>query len=542
MIKKEYLWASLIAFIIVSLSNLYLFMGVTNPKSGLVFLERRVINSQDMYTYVSFIEQARQGRLFFENLYTTEHQTQTLIRPSYTFLGWIAALFGMSSVTAYHVGRILFSIPFFILLYILISNFFSTPKRRLLAFSVTLSATGIGYLTQFLLPQASDLWIPESVTFLSLQEAPHFILSQALMILAFLCVIKLFMNYGVNNGIRSKIFLGILALTLVYLGLEHPYDLCIVTLTVWVASAWLLIKSKSNKIPVNRNYLKIIAWVIMLVTGATAVTFLYQYVETIFNPTLGSWAAISDSPIPMEYIAGFGFLLLFGMIGLEIFLRRLSMKDILIASWVGCGFVLLYAPVFFQRRLSEGLAIPISILSTEGILVTALFLSKFAIKKAKIFVFYTMVCLITLTMIPGTLIGISSDITTINADSRAGYYYYILVGELHGMRWIRDNTSSNDIILTNWFYGNILPGISGRKVFFGHKAQTKQFDEKVAAANKFLLDKNTNEAVSFLKKNRITYIYLGNNDTMLRYGFKPDEKPYLIKVFDEDGSTVYKVR
>lgn len=41
---------------------------------------------------------------------------------------------------------------------------------------------------------------------------------------------------------------------------------------------------------------------------------------------------------------------------------------------------------------------------------------------------------------------------------------------------------------------------------------------------------------------RITYIYLGSNDTILQYGFKPEEKPYLVKVWDQGGVLIYRVK
>jgi len=39
-------------------------------------------------------------------------------------------------------------------------------------------------------PNPSDLWIPESITFLSLAEAPHFIFSQILMISGLMFFLK----------------------------------------------------------------------------------------------------------------------------------------------------------------------------------------------------------------------------------------------------------------------------------------------------------------------------------------------------------------
>jgi hypothetical protein len=45
-----------------------------------------------------------------------------------------------------------------------------------------------------------------------------------------------------------------------------------------------------------------------------------------------------------------------------------------------------------------------------------------------------------------------------------------------------------------------------------------------------------------LKDNNITYLYLGGNDSILTYGFKPEKKPYLIKIYDEGQAKIYRVR
>lgn len=527
MIKKEHLLAGLITIFMLVFSNAYLLYGIMVPKDGMEFLGRRFINSQDTYTYIAFIEQARQGKIFFENLYTSDPQTATLIRPSYAFLGGVANVLGTSSAIAYHLGRIASTILFCVVLYVFLGLFFKTPKKRLLAFAVTLFSSGVGYLTALVGVESSDLWIPESITFLSLQEAPHFIFSQTLMLLSFYFLFRAWSS-------RKMRYFFLTAAPLLFLGFEHPYNLFVCAGVAIIAGIYFM---ASHKIEKKQALLGIGSVLAGCVIGNS-----YQAFELYRNPILKSWAFPSDSPIPAAYLLGYGLIVVFALIGIEKYLKEKHLPQVLILSWVAVSGVLLYAPVYFQRRLSEGLHIPLSILAAEGIIILSLFLGKFVIHRIRNTVVYTFACIIVVILSLGSLEGVYSDLGIISADHQKDYYYYLLNQEMRAAHYIRDNSNSDDVILSNWFYGNILPGLTGRKVYVGHKAQTNNFDQKIEEVNKFLLNKDATTAYKFLNENKIKYIFVGKNDTVTSYGFKPAEKPYLEKVFDEGEAKVYRVK
>jgi uncharacterized membrane protein len=137
---------------------------------------------------------------------------------------------------------------------------------------------------------------------------------------------------------------------------------------------------------------------------------------------------------------------------------------------------------------------------------------------------------------------IYKDIQTVQKDTKNSYYYRLAQPELSAAVWLKDHTGTGDIILSNWFYGNLLPGFTGRTVYVGHKIQTTDFDRKIEMINTFLREKDTVKAKSFLADNHITYIYIGIADSLIAYGFEPDMKPFLTKVYDRDGVRIYKVQ
>lgn len=535
MLKKEYFLFVVITVLVLIFSNIYVFYGLFAPKEGLTYLGRRVINSQDTYTYVAFIEQAKQGRILFENLYTTEPQTESLIRPSYYLLGRVASALDISSIAAYHLGRIIFSVAFCFVLYLFLGIFFKTYKRRLLAYTIIIATTGLGFLVGSLWSQVSDAWIPESNTFLSLQEAPHFILSQMLMLLTFLFILKGWSLAGVNNKAKRRIIYFILSfVSLFLLTFEHPYDLLLCTGAILLSVIYIGLFQKINK--------RVFVISALGISAVCLLGLLYQYTETLRNPILNNWAAQSKSPNPIDYILGYGVLIPFAVIGLERYLNKPKFSQILIVSWVGVTSILLYSPVFFQRRLSEGFHIPLGILGAEGLIIVAVFVSRLFIPKVRKMVSYVFVGIVVIFMCIGTVLGVQQDVETVKKDTIGAYYYYMLNDEIKAMDYLKHKTGEKDTVLSNWFYGNVIPGITGRRVYIGHKAQTNQFENKIATINKFLLNKNADEAYRFLTDNNITYLYLGGNDSILTYGFKPEKKPYLIKIYDEGQARIYKVR
>ncbi len=502
--KKEIKIIILISIITLFLVNLPILYFSLFPKERYFFLGRNAINSQETYPNISFIEQSKQGKNLLENLYTTEKQTPTLIKPLYWFIGKTAKLVSISSVVAYHVSRIILSIIFFLVLYKFLLKIFPNSRQKLICYTFVLLASGLGVFVHTILPTSSDLSIPESNTFLSLADAPHLILSQILMLAGF----NFFLNF--MNSKKKTISILIMTFSFLFLGFEYPISTIVVIPVILIL---VVIKKK--------NYLYAI-----LVGLLTLLVFLIQKYGIFSNPTL-------LSPSPLSYITGFGLLLPLGIIGAESFLKRKDTASYLVLIWTTIGFILVYGPFPFQKGLATGLHIPITILATSGFLT----LSQKIKKEWKQIFFGLIITILPLT----SLYAIYNNFSEINKDIPSNYYYSITTSEYRAFEWLKNNSSSKDTILSNWFYGNIIPGLTGRKIYIGHKVQTKDFDTKVQKTDTFLLNTNTTSSLEYLQENNISYIFLGSNDAMLKYGFKPNTKSFLQKVYSKDDISIYKV-
>lgn len=531
--NKTYLIIIAISAFVIFLNNLPLVFGLLNQKNNLVFLGRRNINSQDLYTYVSFIEQAKDGRWLFENLYMSEDQQPRLLRPSYIAIGKAAWLFNLPPIWAYHLARIVLMIVFMAVLYSFLKLFFENQFWRIAAYVLTLTSSGFGLFFGKWAAGSADLWIPEAITFLSLAEAPHFILAQILMISGFGLFIKGYFRWA--------------AFAFFALTFEHPFNLGVVGLTLILTTSWLTLRNESvGELTARSLARRPLARLrgLLIILGSSAAGVVYQIYEINQNHVLQSWAAQNklDSPDPLHWLLGYGAIIFLALIGAEKFLKENKPGQILIASWVATSAVLLYSPIFFQRRFSEGLHIPLSILATFGILAIISFLSKFVLPQIRQLFGKFLLTALILFLAAGSIWQITNDVRIIASDSPSYYYYHLHQGEMQALAWLRTKTAGQDTILANWFYGNLIPGLTGRKVYVGHRVQTPYFDEKIEKINNFLLNKNSTQAHDFLKSNGITYIFLGKNDTMLQYGFKPYEKPYLIEVYNKNDVLIFKMK
>ncbi|EFK97932.1 hypothetical protein LDC_0001 [sediment metagenome] len=84
---------------------------------------------------------------------------------------------------------------------------------------------------------------------------------------------------------------------------------------------------------------------------------------------------------------------------------------------------------------------------------------------------------------------------------------YPLKTWMAGIRWLRDNTKSNDVIIAKVTAGNFIPAYSGNTVFWG-QSNTVNYNEKELLVDKFFEGKMTvDEAERFLKNGRVNYVF-----------------------------------
>lgn len=538
--KKEWQFVFIITLLVMVITTLPYLYGWLKTPAGKIYTGIHFLLPTDYPVYYSYIQQASQGRIIFEELFSSEMPSPTILNTIWLIPGFFSGVLNLSPILSFHLSRLLF-IPFLMMvIYLLISYFFEVKGLRKLGFIFFIFASGFGFYYSILNYQQlaslitqggyiwpADLWIVEAFTFLTLYYSPHFIASLALLLLTLLLIFLSFDNRKISYGFWS----GFCALILFSF---HPfhfvtlYSLPLIYLIIWFI--------------VRRQFVwrKFASYLIMVLVSSPIFIYYFWLLQTDLLSQIRFLQNYCPTPRLFLMFMGYGGLLIFSIFSIiHLFYRRqlLLDKNLLIVSWLVVQAVLIYLPFSFQRRLNEGLAFPMVIL-------TSLFLyqvykkikqkrpNTFLINPAVLFFLFLFIFLIT------PVIQISTDIFIyIRGEEPA----YISIEERQAMNWLQDNITSENIIFASRDSGNLIPGFSGRRVYLGHGVETIYTELKKQEVDWFF-SKNRDYLIekSFLLKRNISYIYYSPREKLMG-DYKPKDKPYLQPVYSNQEITIYQV-
>lgn len=494
-------------------------------------------SSGDKSVYYSYIEQIKQGNFLLKDLYTSEVQSRQTLNVLWLFIGLFAKVFHLSTPLAFLLFQILLTPILLYLLYLFISLIFKKKIKRKIALVFVSLSSGLGLLTVILnnfsppdnfnfLP--IDLWIAESFIFTSILNSPHFIASLALIILIFL-----FSFLAIeNNKIKYSILSGICGLVLFNF---HPYH---VVSIIAVLSIYSFIHALKNKTSLF-YYLKHLS--IFLIISVPSI--IYHAWLMLNDPiTLGkAMQNICLTPIIWMTIISYGFLFIGAMIYTTMLLgKKKSLKnlELFLITWFITQFLLIYFPLTIQRRLTQGLNIPMSIL--------CLFLLFYIFQKFPKLKIKTDLDKIALILLFILLFNMSNIFSLVNVSiehqrENWKFLYYINKERKQAIDWLKNNLKEEDNVFSEYIQGNIIPAISGKSVFIGHGHETIDFEQKYKQMQWFFTQENNDKLhLQFLKQNNITHVLHGASEKKLG-NWTPQNKKYLKKVFDNEEVQIYKV-
>jgi len=210
--------------------------------------------------------------------------------------------------------------------------------------------------------------------------------------------------------------------------------------------------------------------------------------------------------------------------------------------WILVTALLIYAPVAFQRRLIEGVELPIVLLSSAA-LVNALAdragkargpLPGGALGRRAI-VLMTAVVIFS---------SASSGLQMARGVMRAAGGsppWFASEEELRGMAWLEANALPGSVVLASVETGNRLPRFTHCRVFAGHFCQTRNYERKKHLVTEFF-DRELPEEVrgAFLSSYGIEWLYCGPAERNLG-AFDPGTSPLFAEAFRAGSVIVYRV-
>lgn len=527
--ERRWAWGWALGVMAAASLPYLLLLAITPP--GRVFWGF-VNNPDDHCVYLAWMRQAADGHFFLRNLFTGDRQAGRTINLFFWALGILARVTHLPLALVYHLARFGFGALLLVLVYHLAAFLSEDLLSRRAAFFFAAFSSGLGWL-MWPGPGASppsvpaDTWQPEAITFLSLYANGLFCAAMAAMVATFLCLLVA----QHTGNLRPALGAGLL---LFLLGNFHSYD--VITVAVVWAVYLLVTGLLSRRAPIPELRQGSVAAAI----GLPAV--LYQYYLLRTDPVFQARAAVpTSSPAVWYYLVGYGLLIPLALLGAGCLIAPGSARRpgaLLPIVWALTGFAVIYVPVSFQRKLAEGLHLPIAILAAFGAVALA--------RHVRVRPAYSpaLVVFLLLLTVPSNARFVSVELNravTENLGSSLLHPVFWPRREIEAMRRLEEWVPPNGLVQALPMTSCLIPAISGRRVWAGHWGETPDFGIKYGAAFQFF-EANTPTAWrrQFLAQTGITHVFAGPDERSLSKGSLGRE-PFLHPMYRVGDTFVYKV-
>ncbi|MBU4579746.1 hypothetical protein KKB43_01890 [Patescibacteria group bacterium] len=489
----------------------------------------------DKPTYLAEMAQGEEGKWKMINMYTTEPQKPVFLYPLYLALGHIARITQISVENIFLISRFFFgTILLFVVLYF-IRYFTPGENQRKIAYFLALFASGVGWIFRHI--QSLDLGaIPDAAPMVRFSYFPHFSVSHIL----FLGTIALFYHsLKTKNGRFFAILAGMLSFMLNFI-LPFTsillYFLIISLLVIFFINGKTLLK---NKI---KNAL------IFFALSLPSLFFMY-YIGTS-DPvwTIVEKQNILPSPPLVRIITGYGLPLFFSILGLWALIKKDRLVGLFFSVWIFGVIALSYIPLWvypMQRRFLEtAFYVPLAITASFGIKAIYDYFKKKNVKFLRLkftFVF----SMFAIPFMIGSNIQ-NWQIFTYFINETGKPTYYLPKENIEAMKWLKQNTPNNGIILASFHNSNVIPCFANRMVYAGHGPMTINYAEKLIEVENFYSGKySPDEAFNFLKNKKISYVFYSETEKKSEDGkqldyFNPEDYSFLKNVYQNKDASIYK--
>jgi hypothetical protein len=534
----------------------------------------------DYNLYLSKIRQGFEGRWTGLEKYTSEPHKGSFIQGFYVILGQVGGLLDLAPNYAYQLGRIILAPLLTLVVLLFVLYYFKSNFFRVVALFVIFSS---GSFPRFYQEAGGVLGVGRYMEWWSNIDAiqrisfiPHIMFGQ---------VFSLFLIYQLTinlNQITTRKFILFIILGNLT-GLVFPPSLITLNGVLILFLFFKLIRNRKFEIG---NWKLEIGLFILL----TLPSLLYILVMTKQLP----WSALVDfhrthpMMIPFwDYILGTGPIFFLGLLGavVSVVYRDRKFQPVIFWIIVTFGFALVFTYLKEQSPLrftQTGLFIPLGILGTYLFQkiweITDKIFKNYELRCANYelktnstdsiqtgtslagsenielkYISKTLILSVIILYIAGSLYMMTTSIhwQTNFITQRANAWVpavpyppqtmYPLKEWMNGIRWLRDNTRHDEVVIAAITAGNFIPAYSGNTVFFG-QSNTVNYDTKQLLVQKFFQGgMDTREVEIFLKNGYVKYIFFSVQEKEEAKGANLTKfYPFLKQVYQNPTVTIYK--
>jgi len=215
-------------------------------------------------------------------------------------------------------------------------------------------------------------------------------------------------------------------------------------------------------------------------------------------------------------------------------------KFALLLGWLLIVPILVYLPINVQRRMSEGVIVPLAILAAVGLRLMA---RRVRFGRA---IRYALIGAAVMTCVFLLFGGFL-------AASNAGRPIFRPANEIAAFDWLNANAEPDAVILTAPETGNVIPAYTSLRTYMGHGPETLFWQEKTATLTHFYQDELSNHErnslldggiistfFGHLYPSPIRYIYYGERERLIAPQ-PPAWTEGLTLIYDVDDVQIYEV-
>ncbi len=439
-----------------------------------------------------------------------------------------------------------------------------------------------------------DVYVPEGFSFLVLFGLPHIALGRAALLLMLLAVMKIgsppatkptspqapllkerglkrvfLLPLALGRGGRGVrlLFLAIVCGYIVALAVPFYLALGYVILGAWGLAAWLL----------NRRFPTRLFWQAVIVGMATLPIFGYFFWQFFVNRAFVIWSAQNDLPSPhvLHYVFGYALLTIPAAVAVwriwkqrSVGTRHISSSVLqidqtgrgmprpydnttpplraergpggevrlaLLFGWLLIVPVLVYLPINVQRRMSEGVIVPLALLAALGLRWIA---RRIRFGRAFQYALTGAALLTSVFLLFGGFL----------AASNPGRPIFRPAEEIAAFDWLAANAEPDAVILTAPETGNAIPAYTSLRTYMGHGPETLHWQDKTETLTRFYRGELDEDERSRLYAGGehdswdyapVRYVYFGERERALR-GDSMAWADGLTLIYDVDGVQIYR--
>jgi hypothetical protein len=438
--------------------------------------------------YLAWLRQAAEGRTLLHNQYCVAPENPRFFNLYLQLGGKLSALTGLAPVAVWQGLRVAAGVFLLLSLYLLVAEVTRDRVARWATLALASLGSGLGWVV---VVQGGWLGLkpidvgtgwqvqPEAVTFLSLLLSGLFVASMGLMCQGFVWALRAVRD----DSRRAAVGAG---LCLLVLGNIHTYNVFPVHLALVVWLAVEIVRGRLSLGRAGRHY--------GLILAVSIPSVLWALYAATADP---AFMAKGLTPTPafrlVDYVVGYGLIGLLAVVGAVGVVRAgviqakgegLAGKPLpgtLMVAWAVAGSLVLLIPVSFQRKMIEGLHLPLCLLA--GLAVAALargltggLRARGKHKQAAERVVLTVMA-VAVFALPSNALFVAdclSRLKTNNAELLGVLQppLYLQPGEVKALEWLRHNATAEDIVLSSSMLGSHIPAWCPARVWVGHWAET----------------------------------------------------------------------